>query len=111
MSERRMSEPSRMTERFEREMEVLAGIWLQQHQQHCDWCRAPFKHFTDLRSYLEFCRSLGKLWPTTSKTLPAPRVFCESCAPGAIGELIDGTRFVVGNSAGSDPWERSGVAR
>jgi hypothetical protein len=81
-------------------LESLLRMFLR-HPQRCDWCRRGLTE-ENLGAYLEFCRDLAEVRPIGTP-MPAARVFCEDCAPGAISELIDGFPWrPTGADLGSD---------
>lgn len=92
-----MSEPSRLGEGFERAIASLGRVWVETHAPRCTWCRRPFGAGPedDLRQYVAWCMALGKLIDPKQKRLPPARVFCNSCAPGAISELVDGISYAA----------------
>lgn len=98
---------SRMREAVVSQLGSWMERWLRGGRA-CDWCRAPLANSGDLAAYLDWCMNLGAMRPTGTP-LPEPKVFCASCAAGAIGELVDGSTFHP-ERAGSDPWERAGIA-
>ena len=71
-------------------LDSILRRWLERSRS-CDFCRVRLTE-ENLKPYLEWCRDLGQHRPIGTP-MPADKVFCGDCAPGAISELIDGIRY------------------
>lgn len=69
-------------------VDAMMGLWLH-HNRFCDWCGVKLLSLDDIAQYREFCVNLKDIWPSRRTRLPVAKVFCDKCARGAIGELVD----------------------